>query len=40
MRHLKKFIRFLGGAILVIAFTAFIVFAFTVGTLLLLELAY
>lgn len=39
-RHLKKFISFLGYVIIGIAFAAFIVFAFTIGTLLLMELAY
>lgn len=39
-RLLKKFFRFLGDAMIVIAFVAFIVFVFTVGTLLLMELAY
>lgn len=40
MRHLKKFIRFLGNVLLAIAFVLFLVFAFTIGAVLLLEISY
>lgn len=40
MRHLKKFIRFLGDVLFAIAFVLFLVFAFTIGAVLLLEISY
>jgi len=39
-RLLKKIFRFLGDAVIVIAFVLFLVFVFTIGMVLLMELAY
>ena len=39
-RHFKKIFRFLGDVLLAIAFVLFLVFAFTIGAVLLLEISY
>lgn len=39
-RHLNKILRLIGDAIIVIAFVLFLVFAFTIGAVLLLEISY